>query len=251
AREPVPRCACPAGCGPERAGARHRCLPAALPDGGRDRDDRSGQDRARRPPLRSPVEGRHPRGGLGRAGAAGATGQSAAGIPVPRGAGGERRDPARSAGRGLLRRPGRRCVARGRRRAGHRTAHRGHHRVGGRGPRRAARARARGLDPHRAPDRLDGRPPWSPDLADHRGDQGRPLPRRDRGGRAVLLPRQRYAVRRQARRAPRTGGCRQPVDRRAAGVQPHREGRRDLTEAARPLPRRPRGADGPARRPRL
>ena len=69
---------------------------------------------------------------------------------------------------------------------------------------------------------------------------------------ALLLPRQRLAVRRQARRAARPGRRRQALDRRAAGV---RAGRRQEVRAARQgghrAPRAPRAADGPAQRPRL
>ena len=68
----------------------------------------------------------------------------------------------------------------------------------------------------------------------------------------LLLPGQRLAVRRQARRAARTGRRREALGRRAAGVQPGRrpqvghlgqDGRRDGRCA--------RGPAGPAQRPRL
>ena len=104
-------------------------------------------------------------------------GSTAARLPLPRGAGRQRRHAARRPRRGLPRRARRRRDPRRRQRPRHAAACRRHHRHGDRDPRGAARRGARGLDDHLAPDRLDGRASPQADLAHHRRDEDRPLPR--------------------------------------------------------------------------
>ena len=214
-------------------GAADRRLPAPLPDRGRHRHDRSRQERAGRPPQRRTASRRRARGRLGRDGEAGTTRPAAARLPVPGGAGRERRDPARSARRGVPRQPGRRRAARGGQRLRDRPPPGRQDRQRRGGPGRAAGPRAGGLDRHRAPDRVDGGPSYPADLVGRRRDQGRPLPGRHRRGGAVLLTGQRHAVRRPPRRAPRPGGRSQALRRRAAGVQPSRRREPRQAEAAR------------------
>ena len=112
----------------------------------------------------------------------------AARLPVPGGAGRERRHPPRRARRGLPRRAGRRRAARRRQRLRHPAAYGRDERRRARHPRGAAGRRARGLVDHRPPDRQHGRTPRAPDVAGHRGDQGRPLRRRHRRRRRTTTP---------------------------------------------------------------
>src|SRR5699024_5049516 len=78
---------------------------------------------------------------------------------------------------------------------------------------------------------------------------------RCRGGRALLLPRQRVPLRGQGRRAALPGRRCPPVRRRRAdvhrGAGEHGPGEEARRARLRPAARPPRGPDGPAQRSRL
>ena len=169
-------------------------------------------------------------------------GVQAARLPLPRGARRQRRHAARRPRRGLPRRARRRRDPRRRGRPRHPAPRRRHDGSGHRHPRGAARRGARGLDDHVAPHRLDGRAPQQADLAHHRRDEDRPLPRRRRRGRALLLAGQRLALRRAGRRTAGPRRRREALHRRAPGVEP---GRRPQVAAPREARRAPSSTPSP------
>ena len=210
----------PARCSPvsRRPRADGPALPPPLPGGGRDQDDRRGEEPARRPAHAPRLGRRGRRGGsavMERRTRRSARMQGFRFRVVPGDNAATRLGAPR---RGLPRRARRRGDPRGRQRLRDAASYGGDDRDGERQPRGAARGGAGGLDDHLPPDRLDGgaatgRSGWS-------SPSRRPTSTPTTSTTSSATSRQRLAVRRQDRRAARAGRRCQALDRRAARLQP-------------------------------